>query len=48
MLEETLVKWDEVVDSPSFPGLTTHYKLHQMVAVVRGLPETAFTCQVDE
>ena len=40
---DSLVAWEEVIDSPSFPSLTTQYKMHQLTAVVSGLPSTSFT-----
>ncbi|MDC0525625.1 hypothetical protein OAO87_01405 [bacterium] len=43
--QESIVRWDEIVDSPSFLGLTTQYKLHQMTAVVMGLPDARFSCK---
>ena len=36
--EASLSMWEEQVDSPSYPTLTTQYKLHQMTAFVTGLP----------
>lgn len=40
-----LQEWVEIVDSPSFPGLTTQYRLQQMSAIVRGLPSAPFTTE---
>eukprot|EP00966_Prymnesium_polylepis_P147811 3414561-Prymnesium_polylepis.1 len=28
--DSSLIVWEEIVDSPSFPHLTTQYKMHQM------------------
>ena len=40
--EDTLVMWDEMVESPSYPGLTTRYQLHQMTADVSESPLVTF------
>ena len=42
VLADSLVSWEEVVDSPSFPGLTTQYTLHQMTVVVPNVPDSSF------
>ena len=42
VLEESLVEWVEIIESPSFPNLTTQYRLQQMAAIVRSLPSTTF------
>ena len=35
--EGSLVAWEEIIDSPSFPSLTTQYKMHQLtVRAARG------------
>ena len=43
ILPDTLKSWYEIVDSPSFPNLSTQYKLHEIEAVVCGLPSESFT-----
>lgn len=43
ILPDTLKAWYEIVDSPSFPNLSTQYKLHEIEAVVCGLPSESFT-----
>ena len=43
VLLQTHVTWDEIVDSPSFPKLTTQYTLHQVEVVVPGLSPQAFS-----
>ena len=40
---ETLVEWNEVTDSPSFPELHTFYRLIQVDTLIRGLPSDAFS-----
>ena len=40
--EGSLVSWEEVIDSPSYPSLTTQYKMQQLSAVVSGLPSSPF------
>ena len=35
-------EWEESTDSPSYPGLTTMYRLHQVDATVHGLPTNGF------
>jgi len=40
---ETMLAWDEVTDSPSFPGLVTQYRLHEVQILVRGLPTENFS-----
>ena len=30
----SLLIWDEIVDSPSFPNLTTQYRMHQLAVSV--------------
>jgi hypothetical protein len=40
--EETVLFWDETGESPSYPGLTTAYRLHQVVATIHGLPTNNF------
>ena len=42
LYDDTLVGWDEVVESPSFPGLCTQYRLYQMEATIPSLPRHAF------
>ena len=34
-----MIVWDESLRSPSFPNLTTQYRLHHIVCRVRGLPK---------
>jgi hypothetical protein len=42
LVKPSHVEWVEVVDSPSFPSLTTQYRLHQVDVFIKGLPQTAF------
>jgi hypothetical protein len=39
----SLVTWNEVEESRSYPTLKTQYQLHQMTVVVPGLPTTQFS-----
>jgi len=39
---QSLLVWDELVDSPSYPSLITQYTLHQVEVVVPGLPQESF------
>jgi len=40
---DSLLEWHETTDSPSFPNLTTQYAMHQMTAIIKGLPSSSFT-----
>lgn len=42
LLDDSLISWDELIESPSYPGLTTRYVLNQMSAVVTDLPKGQF------
>lgn len=41
----SLRTWQEALESPSYPTLRSVYTLHQLDAVVRGLPAVAFATQ---
>lgn len=41
----SLRTWQEAVESPSYPTLRSVYTLHQLDAVVRGLPAVAFATE---
>ena len=38
-------QWEETIESPSYPGLSTVYTLYQVEAFVEGLPLMGFTTQ---
>ena len=38
-------QWEETIESPSYPGLSTVYTLYQVEALVEGLPLMEFTTQ---
>ena len=40
---DSLLVWDELIDSPSYPSLTTQYTLHQVEVIVPGLPNEPFS-----
>ena len=40
--DDTLVAWDEIVESPSYPGLCTQYCLYQIEASCPTLPTARF------
>eukprot|EP00966_Prymnesium_polylepis_P110452 2555464-Prymnesium_polylepis.1 len=45
----SLLTWDEVIESPSFPNLTTQYHMHQMTATVsNALPSVNFITHEDD
>ena len=41
----SLHTWQEAIESPSYPTLRSVYTLHQLDAVVRGLPSVAFATE---
>lgn len=44
LLPQTYYQWEETAESPSYPGLITHYIFHAVQAVIAGLPTTDFWC----
>ena len=38
-------QWEETIESPSYPGLSTVYTLYQVEVIVAGLPLLGFTTQ---
>ena len=42
LVPQSLLVWDELVDSPSYPSLITQYTLHQIEVIVPGLPQESF------
>ena len=38
-------QWEETIESPSYPGLSTVYRLHQVEVIVASLPLLGFTTQ---
>ena len=44
----THVSWEEIMDSPSFPGLATRYNLQQFEIRLLGLPITEFATAEEE
>ena len=45
---DSLLVWVEIIESPSFPNLTTQYRMHQMTATIAGLPHGSFSTLEEE
>ncbi len=42
LLSESYRQWEETAESPSYPGLPTHYTFHSLQAIITGLPAEDF------
>lgn len=42
IVHNSMLVWDELVESPSYPSLITQYQLHQIEVIVPGLPLEPF------